>query len=109
MKMEDAGFEVIDWDSAAESVHPGESGVATWRTVESQSGRARMVVYSPGYRADHWCSRGHVILVLDGELETELQDGRRFVLKRGMSYRVADESAPHRSSTATGARLFIVD
>lgn len=65
--------------------------------------------YSPGYVADHWCSRGHILLVLEGMLLTELQDGRRFELGPMMSYQVADDDAPHRSSTQTGARLFIVD
>jgi hypothetical protein len=68
-----------------------------------------MVEYSPGYAADHWCSRGHVLLVLEGELVTELQDGRVVRLAPGMSYQVADDAAPHRSSTRVGARLFIVD
>jgi mannose-6-phosphate isomerase-like protein (cupin superfamily) len=68
-----------------------------------------MVDYSPGYQADHWCTRGHVLLVLEGELTTELQDGRIFELKPGMSYQVATGAEPHRSRTAGGARLFIID
>jgi quercetin dioxygenase-like cupin family protein len=68
-----------------------------------------MVEYSPGYRADHWCDKGHVLLVLEGELHTELKDGRVFILRPGMSYEVADGAASHRSSTPTGAKLFVVD
>lgn len=68
-----------------------------------------MVEYSAGYVADHWCSKGHILFCLDGELETELEDGRRFTLAAGMSYQVADGAEPHRSSTVSGARLFIVD
>ena len=68
-----------------------------------------MVEYSPGYLADHWCSKGHVLLCLAGELETELSDGRRFTLRPGMSYQVGDGDPPHRSVTKTGARIFIVD
>ena len=71
--------------------------------------RVRMVEYTPGYVADHWCSKGHILLCLEGELHTELQDGRRFVLQPGMSYQVADGAEAHRSSTAVGARLFVVD
>ncbi|HEX7199753.1 MAG TPA: DHCW motif cupin fold protein, partial [Dongiaceae bacterium] len=67
------------------------------------------VEYSPGYLADHWCHKGHVVLCLAGELETELADGRVFKLTPGMSYQVGDRDAPHRSSSAGGARLFIVD
>jgi len=68
-----------------------------------------MVDYSPGYRADHWCSKGHILLCLEGELHTELQDGQTFVLTAGTSYQVADDAESHRSFTATGAKLFIVD
>ena len=69
----------------------------------------RLVEYSPGYLADHWCRKGHVLLCLEGELVTELEDGRVFTLKAGMSYQVADEAEAHRSSTVSGARLFLVD
>jgi quercetin dioxygenase-like cupin family protein len=68
-----------------------------------------MVEYSPGYLADHWCERGHILLVMEGELTTELKDGSVHVLTPGQSYQVADGVAPHRSRTARGARLFIVD
>ena len=71
--------------------------------------RLRMVEYSAGYAADHWCSKGHFLLCLEGELETELADGRRFTLKPGMMYQVADGAEPHRSATRDGARLYIVD
>ena len=71
--------------------------------------RVRRVEYTPGYLADHWCSKGHILLCLAGELETELEDGRRFVLTPGMSYQVADGAEAHRSRTAVGATLFIVD
>ena len=89
--------------------HAGVSGMASWRTVKAGEVRVRMVVYSPGYQADHWCNRGHVLLVLEGELVTELQDGRLFRLSPGMSHQVADDIAPHRSRTQVGAKLFIVD
>ena len=68
-----------------------------------------MVEYSLGYEADHWCSKGHILLCLEGELETELEDGRKFTLKPGMSYQVADGAEPHCSRTGLGATLFIVD
>jgi hypothetical protein len=90
--------------------HTGETGKAFWRTLNIGDLRVRMVEYTPGYLADHWCDRGHVLYVLDGELETELKDGRRFVLKPGMSYQVSDfGDSPHRSATRIGAKLFIVD
>ena len=110
MKIPALPFTVTDWSAVPQTRHAGETGHAVWRTLEIGDLRVRQVVYSPGYRADHWCDRGHVLYVLEGELETELRDGRRFVLRPGMSYQVSDfGDAAHRSSTRTGARLFIVD
>ncbi len=109
--MELAGipFETVDWSAVEPTEHPGETGVAWWRTRQLNGVRVRLVDYSPGYRADHWCSKGHILLCLEGELHTELADGRRFTLTPGISYHVADGAEPHRSSTSIGARLFIVD
>jgi len=109
MQMKDIPFQTIDWSRVSPTTHAGETGVALWRTHEFGAIRVRMVEYSPGYRADHWCSKGHVLLCLEGELHTDLADGRRFTLTPGMSYQVADGAEPHRSFTETGARLFIVD
>jgi len=110
MKIENVPFTAVDWSAVPPVEHPGERGVATWRTIEVGNLRVRKVDYSPGYLADHWCARGHVILVLEGELVSELRDGRQFRLTAGMSYHVADgEAEAHRSSTAGGASLFIVD
>lgn len=109
MKIEDVPFCTVDWSKITPTKHPGVTGEALWRTFEMGNIRVRMVEYTPGYLADHWCSRGHVILALEGELTTELDDGRTFILKPGMSYQVADGANPHRSRTETGAKLFIVD
>ncbi len=109
MKMQAIPFGTTDWSTIEKTEHAGIGGVAHWRTRNFGDIRVRMVEYSPGYLADHWCSKGHILLVLEGELETELADGRRFTLKAGMSYQVADGAEPHRSSTRTGATLFIVD
>jgi len=110
VKIPTQAFMTTDWSQVAPTEHPGETGRAYWRTVTIGDLRVRMVDYTPGYVADHWCDRGHVLLVLDGELITELADGRRYVLTAGMSYQVSDfGDAAHRSSTTTGARLFIVD
>jgi quercetin dioxygenase-like cupin family protein len=102
-------FFVTDWAKIAETEHPGESCAAYWRTVQAGDTRVRMVRYSAGYRADHWCSRGHVVFVLEGELITEIQDGRAYTLSAGQSYQVSDGLAPHRSRSPRGAVLFIVD
>ena len=109
MLMSDIPFGTTDWSTIAPTRHPGETGTATWRTCQFGAIRVRVVEYSAGYLADHWCEKGHILLCLDGELTTELKDGRTFVLKPGMSYQVADGAEPHRSHTAAGTRLFIVD
>jgi len=109
MEISDIPFGLTDWSQVPATEHPGESGVARWRTLQFGPIRVRTVDYSPGYLADHWCSKGHIVLCLEGELHTDLQDGRRFTLTPGMSYQVADGEEPHRSFTETGARIFIVD
>lgn len=109
MRISNVPFMTIDWASVASSERAGASGKAVWRTVETGNIRVRLVEYSPGYQADHWCRRGHVMLVLEGELMTELEDGRSVQLSAGQSYCVADDADPHRSRTTKGAKLFIVD
>jgi len=102
-------FHTTDWSCVTATAHAGETGMASWRTLKFGDLRIRLVEYSAGYKADHWCTRGHILLCLEGELLTELQDGREFILRAGMSYQVSDDVSAHRSSTTTGARLFIVD
>jgi quercetin dioxygenase-like cupin family protein len=107
--MSDIPFGTTDWEAVERTERRGETGLAYWRTRNFGSVRVRMVDYTPGYRADHWCVKGHILLCLEGELTTELADGRTFTLRPGMSYQVADGAEPHRSHTAIGARLFVVD
>lgn len=107
--MKNIPFGRTDWSAIVPTEHKGEAGTALWRTQQFDQIRVRMVEYSAGYRANHWCAKGHILLCLNGELHTELADGRTFVLRPGMSYQVADDAEPHRSHTETGARLFIVD
>lgn len=109
MKMADIPFGITDWAAVERTEHQGERGVAYWQTRQFGDIRVRIVEYSPGYLADHWCRKGHILMCLDGELHTELSDGRTFTLTPGVSYQVADDAEPHRSSTKTGATLFIVD
>lgn len=109
MKISDLPFGTVDWNSVETTAHVGQTGRALWRTRHFGDVRVRMLEYSAGYLADHWCSKGHFILCLEGELETELADGRRFILRPGMSYHVADGAEPHRSSTQGGAKLYVVD
>ena len=109
MKMSAIPFGTTDWSTIEPTEHAGDTGKAIWRTRQFGDIRVRLVDYTPGYLADHWCEKGHILMCLEGELDTELKDGRRFVLKPGMSYQVADNAEPHRSRTAVGAKLFIVD
>jgi len=109
MKMIDIPFGTTDWSGVSPTEHPGEEGKAIWRTREFGEIRVRMVEYTPGYRADHWCEKGHILLCLEGELRTQLKDGRTVTLRPGTSYQVADGAEAHRSYTPGGAKLFIVD
>lgn len=109
MQMTNIPFGITDWSTIERTEHKGESGTAYWRTQNFGNIRVRFVEYTPGYLADHWCVKGHILLCMEGELHTELEDGRKFVLTAGMSYQVADNAEPHRSSTTVGAKLFIVD
>lgn len=109
MKMSDIPFGTTDWTTIPKTEHKGITGTAFWQTQNFGDLRVRMVEYTSGYLADHWCVKGHILFCLEGELTTELEDGRIFVLKPGMSYQVADNAEPHRSSTNIGAKLFVVD
>jgi len=109
VKIPDFPFTVTDWSRVAASEHPGTTGIAIWRTLEIGDVRVRMVEYSAGYLADHWCQRGHILYVIEGELVTELEGGGSVTLNAGMSYEVSDGLSSHRSATRTGAKLFIVD
>jgi len=102
-------FTVTDWSRVPATEHAGTTGLALWRTLEIGDVRIRLVEYSPGYLADHWCERGHILYVVEGELQTELQGLETVTLRPGMSYEVSDHRSSHRSSTKTGAKLFIVD
>ena len=109
MKINDLPFGTTNWSSIERTEHAGDTGTAYWQTQNFGAMRVRMVEYTPNYLADHWCSKGHILLCLEGELVTELEDGRIFTLKPGESYQVADNAEAHRSSTKIGAKLFVVD
>lgn len=109
MEMKNIPFGLTNWADIVPTEHKGETGMALWYTQQFGDIRVRMVEYSAGYLADHWCEKGHILLCLEGELHTELKDGRKFVLTPGVSYQVADHAEPHRSYTKNGAKLFIVD
>ena len=102
-------FHTTNWDTIPKTEHPGETGMAYWQTLPFPGLRIRMVTYSPGYLADHWCEKGHVVYCISGEMTSELKDGRTFELKAGMTYQVSDGASSHRSRTQDGALLLIID
>lgn len=107
--MSNIPFRHIDWSEVPTVDFPGESGMATWQTLQWEGIRVRIVVYSPNYLADHWCQKGHIVHCLKGEFISELSNGEKFVLTAGNSYIVSDNMSSHRSITSTGATLLIVD
>ncbi len=109
MQMRGIPFETTDLAEVETTEHRGDSGMAYWKTRHFGDIRVRIVEYTPGYVADHWCDKGHILFCLEGELHTDLQDNRQIILRPGMSYQVADKAEPHRSSAPKGAKLFIVD
>lgn len=102
-------FTVVDWNHIAPTTHPGESGVAQWQTLQFPSLRVRIVTYAPGYLADHWCAKGHIVHCLQGSFDSELKDGDTYTLTQGMTYIVSDDASIHRSRTEGGVTLLIVD
>ena len=109
MDFENIPFQVINWDEVAKTTHPGTTGTAYWQTLQFKGLRVRVVEYSEGYLADHWCQKGHIVYCLEGEFTTELQDGESFILIKGMSYIVSDELSSHSSVTQNGVKLLIVN
>ena len=102
-------FQTIDWNTIPKTEHSGESGTAFWQTVEFSGLRVRIVEYSKGYLADHWCKKGHIVHCLEGEFVSELQSGETFILTKGMTYVVTDELSSPRSSTEHGVKVMIID
>ena len=109
MKANIIPFQVIDWRTLSKTEHQGETGCAFWQTFELRGLRIRIVEYSAGYLADHWCKKGHIVHCLEGDFVSELKDGAKFFLKKGMTYVVSDDVSSHRSSTKNGVKLLIVD
>ena len=102
-------FKTINWDDIDKTTHPGTTGTAWWQTIQFKGLRVRVVEYSPGYLADHWCQKGHIVYCLEGEFTTEMQTGESIQLTKGMSYIVSDDLSSHRSITENGVKLLIVD
>jgi hypothetical protein len=106
MKIE---FQTIDWNLIAPVEHKGETGMAFWKTIQFDGLRIRIVEYSKEYLADHWCKKGHIVHCLEGEFTSELENGNKFILTKGMTYIVSDELSSHRSISQNGVKLLIID
>ncbi len=107
--MRNIPYQNIDWHNIQKTEHEGETGTAFWQTIQLGDLRIRMVEYSAGYLADHWCEKGHIVHCLEGSFISELKTGEAFELTKGMSYVVSDELSSHRSSSKTGVKLLIID
>ena len=102
-------FRVIDWTNVLPSTHAGETGNALWQTLQYPDLRIRIVEYSAGYLADHWCRKGHIVHCLEGSFITEMETGEAFLLNKGMTYIVSDNLSSHRSVSEQGVKLLIID
>jgi hypothetical protein len=102
-------FETIDWESVEKVSYAGETGTAFWQTKNFENLRIRTVEYTAGYLADHWCQKGHIVQCLEGEFESELENGALFKLTKGMTYVVSDNLSSHRSISKNGVKLLIID
>ena len=102
-------FQVIDWNNIEKTEHTGETGTSFWQTLQFDKLRVRIVEYSPGYVADHWCQKGHIVHCLEGEFKSELENGETISLSKGMSYIVSDNLSSHRSVSLNGVKLLIID
>jgi hypothetical protein len=102
-------FQIIDWGKIPKTIHDGKSGVAYWQTSQFEGLRIRLVEYTKGYLANHWCQKGHIVYCLEGAFISELENGEKFTLNPGMTYVVSDDLSSHRSFTETGVKLLIID
>lgn len=107
--MSNIPFQSIDWASIEKVVYPGETGTAYWQTLQLPGLRIRLVEYTDGYLADHWCQKGHIVHCLEGEFVSELSTGEKITLSKGGTYVVSDNLSSHRSVSKAGVKLLIVD
>jgi hypothetical protein len=107
--MSNIPFHTIDWSKISKTEHSGETGISFWQTLQFEGLRVRIVEYSSGYLADHWCQKGHIVHCLDGDFESEMENGETFMLTKGMTYIVSDNLSSHRSVSKIGVKLLIID
>ena len=100
----------IDWEHVPREEHPGKTGSAFWRTYQDEDVHLRIVEYPAGYVSDHWCAKGHIIHMLQGEIEIALKDGSTSHAKTGATLKIA-EGLEHctRNASMVSAQMLIVD
>lgn len=109
LRMSKIPFQTIDWASIEKIGHKGETGSAIWQTMQFEGLRVRIVEYSNGYSADHWCQKGHIVYCLEGEFISELSTGETVKLSKGETYVVSDGLSSHRSLSKNSVKLLIID
>ncbi|MDZ4793463.1 MAG: DHCW motif cupin fold protein [Bacteroidota bacterium] len=107
--MNNIPFQRIDWTAIEKVEYKGETGTAFWQTIQFSGLRIRLVEYSEGYLADHWCQKGHIVHCLEGEFISELESGEGYIISKGMTYVVSDDLSSHRSISKNRVKLLIVD
>ncbi|MEO5996415.1 MAG: DHCW motif cupin fold protein [Chitinophagaceae bacterium] len=107
--MNNIPYQMIDWSLIKKATFKGETGIAYWQTIQFFGLRIRLVEYSKDYLADHWCQKGHIVHCLEGSFVSELENGEKFLMNKGMTYVVSDELSSHRSVSDTGVKLLIID
>jgi hypothetical protein len=107
--MSNIPFQTIDWNTIEKIAYPGETGTAYWQTMQLDGLRIRKVTYSENYLADHWCQKGHIVHCLKGNFVSKMATGEEIQLTEGMTYVVSDDLSSHRSISAAGVELLIID
>jgi hypothetical protein len=102
-------FQTLAWDKIEKTEHKGETGTSYWQTIQMDGLRIRMVEYSENYLADHWCQKGHIVHCLEGSFISELKNGEKVTLTKGMTYVVSDDLSSHRSISSNSVKLLIID
>jgi hypothetical protein len=107
MNTKNIPFQTIDWTKIPKTEHKDETGIAYWQTIQFEELRLRMLEYSKGYIADHWCTKGHIVHCLEGDFVSELNNENKFILTKGMTYVLTDDLSLHRSTTENGVKLLM--
>jgi quercetin dioxygenase-like cupin family protein len=110
VKLENFPVGTIDWPKVPAVVQAGETGIATSRTVNLSDVTLRLVEYSAGYKADHWCTKGHILYVVSGNVVIEYDNEKRTNLSSGMSWHAPEgASTAHLLRCERAATVFIID